>query len=51
MENATWEEGKRHGASQARPLPSPKGMSAAQRRIDDLTMDGALKPDDLTIND
>ena len=36
MGNMTWEEGKGHGAIPARPLPSPKEMSTAQRRIHDL---------------
>ena len=37
MENITWEEGKGPGAIPAKPLPSPKEMSVAQRRIHDLT--------------
>ena len=37
MENVTWEDGKGSGALSARPLPSPKTMSDAQRRIHDIT--------------
>ena len=37
MENDTWEDGKGSGALSARPLPSPKTMSDAQRRIHDIT--------------
>ena len=37
MENVTWEDGKGAGARPAKPLPSPKTMSEAQRRTHDLT--------------
>ena len=37
MEKVTWEDGRGPGAIAARPLPSPKPMSDAQRRIHDLT--------------
>ena len=33
METMTWEEGKAPGAIPARPIPSPKEMPTAQRRI------------------
>ena len=36
-ETVTWDEGKGPGAIPARPLPSPKEMSVAQRRIHDIT--------------
>ena len=37
MENVTWEDGKGSGAIPAKPLPSPKTMTEAQRRIHDIT--------------
>ena len=37
MEKVTWEDGKGPGAIAAKPLPSPKPMSDAQRRIHDPT--------------
>ena len=37
MEKVTWEDGRGPAAIAARPLPSPKPMSDAQRRIHDLT--------------
>ena len=37
MDKVIWEDGKGPGAIAAKPLPSPKTMSDAQRRIHDLT--------------
>ena len=37
VEHVTWDAGKVPGAIPAKPLPSPKEMSVAQRRIHDLT--------------
>ena len=37
MDKVTWEDGKGPGALAAKPLPSPKSMSDAQRRIHDPT--------------
>ena len=37
MDKVTWEDGKGPGAIAAKPLPSPKPMTDAQRRIHDLT--------------
>ena len=37
MERVTWDDGKGPGAIAAKPLPSPKSMTDAQRRIHDLT--------------
>ena len=37
MDKVTWVDGKGPGALAAKPLPSPKPMSDAQRRIHDLT--------------
>ena len=37
MEKVTWEDGKGPGAIAAKPLPCPKPLSDAQRRIHDLT--------------
>ena len=37
MEYVTWEDGKGPGALPAKPLPSPKSLTDAQRRIHDLT--------------
>ena len=37
MDRITWEDGRGPGALAAKPLPSPKPMSDAQRRMHDLT--------------
>jgi hypothetical protein len=37
MDKITWDDGKGPGAITAKPLPSPKSMTDAQRRIHDLT--------------
>ena len=36
-EQVTWEDGRGPGALPAKPLPSPKSMTEAERRIHDLT--------------